>query len=113
MATKVYFTQIYEDVGLTETIEIENLCNKYEKDTLMNGIQHFVLNKFGNTNKCTIKKGKVKLSYPIIHKFHARTKSLRCGPIIATINIVRNKPTNSETTPLLISAWLRGGISGC
>ncbi|XP_051171740.1 uncharacterized protein LOC127288375 [Leptopilina boulardi] len=108
----VYYMQASEATGLVETIKIDNLCNKYESGSLEHSVKYFILNKFGNTNKCSIKKRKVKISYPLIAEFQGTTENTNCGSTIGTFHIVRNNPTDSDKTPVLISAWFRGSISG-
>ncbi|XP_051171742.1 uncharacterized protein LOC127288376 isoform X2 [Leptopilina boulardi] len=108
----VYLSHIYEDTGLLEAVELTNICAKYPSGSFENIIKQFVLKKLRGTNRCPIKKGTKKITYPITDTFEATKEAKNCGPIIANLHIVQNKKSNSDEAPLLISGQFRGVISG-
>ncbi|XP_051171743.1 uncharacterized protein LOC127288377 isoform X1 [Leptopilina boulardi] len=107
---KIYFNYFFEDSGVREIVELNNLCAKYKYGTLNNAVKKFVLAKLGNTNKCPIKKGKKKVKFPV--KFAYLTKNKNCGPVFAMFNVFRNNKTDNNTTPMLIGATFRGTVTG-
>ncbi|XP_051171726.1 uncharacterized protein LOC127288365 [Leptopilina boulardi] len=109
---KVYFSKIYEVTGKVETLEFENICDKTKKGSIKESVKKFTLNKLGKANKCPIRKGTVKIRYPISFSFEEEVKGNHCGPLIGIIHIVKNKQENSTTTPLLITFLFRGFITG-
>lgn len=44
--------------------------------------------------------------------YEAKKAAAKCGPIITTMHIVKNKNPTSGEAPLLLSAQFRGVISG-
>ncbi|XP_051171744.1 uncharacterized protein LOC127288377 isoform X2 [Leptopilina boulardi] len=106
----IYFNYFFEDSGVREIVELNNLCAKYKYGTLNNAVKKFVLAKLGNTNKCPIKKGKKKVKFPV--KFAYLTKNKNCGPVFAMFNVFRNNKTDNNTTPMLIGATFRGTVTG-
>ncbi|XP_043473257.1 uncharacterized protein LOC122505592 [Leptopilina heterotoma] len=103
----VHYMQVSESTGQAEYVKIDNLCNKYESGTLEHAIKHFVLKKFGKSDKCSIKKRNVKVKFPIKFEFQGTEENTICGPTIGTFYITRNNDPN-----LLFSSWLRGSITG-
>lgn len=48
--------QIFEDTGLMETSKLDNLCQKYDKESFSNSLKQYILKKLENTSKCPIEK---------------------------------------------------------
>ncbi|XP_051171734.1 uncharacterized protein LOC127288371 [Leptopilina boulardi] len=108
---KVYFSKIYEESGLVENYIFDNICDKQSRGSIKESIKRFVLNKLGKANRCPIRKGTVKITYPMIFTFET-TKGDRCGPFITMIHIVENNQNYSNKTPLLLTCIFRGFTIG-
>ncbi|XP_051171738.1 uncharacterized protein LOC127288374 [Leptopilina boulardi] len=111
----VYISQIYEDTGRLQVIELANLCKEYPNDSFDQTIKLWMLKFFRHTKRCPIKTGKITLRYPLRNTYNATIAGKECGPILSTIQFVKTKKpdSNSDKAPLMISAQLRGAVTGC
>ncbi|XP_043473255.1 uncharacterized protein LOC122505590 [Leptopilina heterotoma] len=109
---KFYFMKVHEVTGTLEAVTVDNVCKKYKKESIERAVNDFFLKELAKTDKCPIKKGKVKISYPMNFKYEINDPKTACGPIIAMYNIIRKNQTNSDDNPLLMNIWYQGVISG-
>lgn len=47
---------VYEDTGLIESVELNNLCDSYQRGSFEHTIKYFVLRKLAYTMLCPVKK---------------------------------------------------------
>ncbi|XP_051164741.1 uncharacterized protein LOC127283729 [Leptopilina boulardi] len=109
---KAYFSKIFEATGKVETLEFEDLCAKTRKWSLKESVQNFTLNTLGKAKKCPIRKGTVKIRYPINFSYEEEENDKHCGPFLGLVHIVKKKQENSKMTPLLVTYLYRGIITG-
>ncbi|XP_043473260.1 uncharacterized protein LOC122505595 [Leptopilina heterotoma] len=104
--------QLHELTGKLETVTVDNMCKKYRKKCMEHVLIEFVLQELANTDECPIKKGAVKISYPLDFEFQIKDPKTPCGPIIAMFSIIKKNQSNSDNNSLLMNIWFRGVITG-